>query len=61
MKQYYISTEKATAFVETNDNGYITLTAPIWKRFKGQHIDNLIRWLKNPTVIEYKYNSDKIK
>lgn len=46
IKTYWLSTSKVTGLVEVI-NESISKTPPIWKRFIGQHIWNLIRWLKS--------------
>ena len=43
---YWLSTEKLTVRVATNEEGRLVETAPVVRRFKGQHIDNLRSWLK---------------
>lgn len=42
---YWLSTIKMTGFAETN-NSIIVDTSPIFKRFKGQPIHNLRKWLQ---------------
>lgn len=41
-KKYYISTKKVTGYVETDMEGKILLTPPIWKRFIGKSLDELL-------------------
>lgn len=41
-----MSTLKMTFWCQTNSKGIITNTAPIGKKFIGQKMENLIRWLK---------------
>lgn len=43
---WFVSTEKFTCGVEV-DKGIIIHTAPILKRFKGQSIKNLEKWIKS--------------
>ena len=45
----WISCNYATCFVETK-NGIIIDTAPIWKKFIGQSIENLYKHLKNKNM-----------
>ena len=42
----WVSCEMATCFVHTNDQNVIVHTAPIFRKFEGQSIDNLLDWLK---------------
>lgn len=42
---YYISTKSFTVCVECDDNILVRLP-PILRIFQGQHIRNLISWLK---------------
>jgi hypothetical protein len=44
MTKYYISCRVATGQVSVNDRTIIS-APPIWYRFIGQDISNLIRWL----------------
>jgi hypothetical protein len=57
IKRYWLSTRKATGYVEA-ENDIITVTPPIWRKFKSQYIWNLINWLKhldkNTIIVEYK-------
>ena len=47
IKAYWISTSWATAYVEVDDREIITSTAPVWKKFIGQPVSNLINWLSS--------------
>ena len=44
--KWYLSSSRATFYAETNDNGIITKVAPIAWRFKGQHINRLIKYFR---------------
>jgi hypothetical protein len=46
MKQIWISTPKTTGLVDVIEADIIIATPPIWKRFIGQSLCNLINWLK---------------
>ena len=39
--KYWLNTTYACGLIETNENGIITFTAPIYKRWYGMHIDKL--------------------
>lgn len=54
--KYWVSCEKFTVLVETNESGIITQAAPIVQRFLGQPIMNLFKWIgKNwPEDFEFK-------
>lgn len=43
--KWWVSTPAFTVRVETNESGKIVMAAPIVKRFKGQHFDNLRNWV----------------
>lgn len=43
---YWVSCNKFTCGVEIDDEGIIIKCAPIVKRFKGQGIENLSKWMK---------------
>jgi len=43
---YWVSSKKMTGAVFTDLRGVITNTAPIFKVFRAQHINRLIRWLE---------------
>lgn len=45
MSKLYISTEFFTCMVEVNEYDNIVDTAPILKRFIGQPLENLKKWL----------------
>lgn len=46
MKGYYwMSYNKFTVQVDLDENGLIVWTAPITKRFVGQHVSRLKEWM----------------
>lgn len=45
MKTLWISNKKFTCQVESNENNCAINTAPILKKFIGQHVNNLVNWL----------------
>ena len=45
-KAYWLSSPSMTVMVYTDEDNIITITPAIVKKFKGQHIDNLIKWMK---------------
>ena len=47
MKQYQIDCEKFCGYIEIDDEGIITETMPICQKFKGQCIQNLVKWVKS--------------
>lgn len=47
MPSYWLSCKKFTVQVEVDDNGIITEGAPIVKKFVGQPIVNLTRWMND--------------
>jgi hypothetical protein len=53
MTRLWVSSPKGTCFVNTDDNTIIVDTAPLWRKFKGQPLGNLIRWLGKDVRVEY--------
>jgi hypothetical protein len=45
MKRYWLSTVKMTVGVTTDASGIVVEAAPIVRKFIGQPLDNLVRWL----------------
>lgn len=54
MTEYWVSCKWATGYVSVNDKMEILNTAPVWKRFIGQPINNLLRWLRVYDIKEIK-------
>jgi len=46
LKAYWLSSNKMTVIVEVNHRGIIVKAAPIVRKFLGQPISNLIKWMK---------------
>lgn len=46
MKRWWISSERFTVQVNTDERGIIVWAAPIVRRFVGQPLANLARWAK---------------
>src|ERR1017187_4499383 len=44
--KYWLSTPRMTGMVITDKPGNIQFTPPIWYRFKGQPLGNLVGWLE---------------
>jgi len=60
-KWWWLSCKKMTFGVQTKD-GIIVYGAPIVKKFRGQPLDNLIRWMKKFDgfqITEMKNDKDK--
>jgi len=51
MVNYWVSSSRGTCWVQTR-NGIIVDTAALWRKFKGQPIDNLTRWLRDANVVK---------
>lgn len=47
MAKWWISNPNFTCEVETDASGILIATAPVWKKFKGQPLANLERWLRS--------------
>lgn len=43
--KYRLSSPKMTVRVEADENGIITWAAPVVRKFKGQPLENLERWM----------------
>lgn len=50
--KWYLSAPSATFYVETNECGIVTKTAPIAWRFKGQHVDRLKKYFRVTKEVE---------
>ncbi len=48
---YWVSSRKGTCWVKI-ERGVVKDTSNLWKRFKGQPFGNLVRWLKDATVVK---------
>ena len=46
MATYWVSSKKMTVSVDIDSERIITATPPILQVFKGQPLDNLIKWMK---------------
>ena len=46
MASWYLTSPKMSVRIDTDDNGTITDVAPVTRKFVGQHIDNLKRWMQ---------------
>ena len=46
MTEWWFSSEKMTVWVKTGKHGIIIDGAPIIKKFSGQPLENLERWMK---------------
>jgi hypothetical protein len=46
MAKYIIDSEKHYGLIEIDDEGIIIETIPIFQKFKGQAVENLIEWVK---------------
>jgi len=49
--KWYVSSPRATCKVETDKRGVIVDAAPVWRRFIGQRMTNLLRWLGKEGLI----------
>lgn len=45
-KSFWLSSNKMTISVDTNRKGIIIFCAPIVRKFKGQHIKKLVKWMR---------------
>lgn len=49
-RKYYLSSPRFTVQVNTDMDGIIIWTAPVARKFIGQHIDKLSRWTRADAV-----------
>jgi len=47
MKEYQLDCEKFCGPITLDDEGIIIDTIPVFRKFKGQAIENLTRWVKS--------------
>lgn len=50
MRVLWVSCKWATGMVKVGDDGIVTDTPPVWRKFIGQPLDNLLKWLKADRV-----------
>jgi len=46
IRSFWLSSNKMTVGVDTDKKGIIIKGAPITRKFKGQHIKDLVKWMK---------------
>jgi hypothetical protein len=46
MITFWLSSKKMTIGVDTDEKGIIIDSAPIVRKFRGQHIKNLVSWMR---------------
>ena len=54
MRWHWLSTTRMTVGVGVDDRNIIRTTPPIVWKFRGQHINNLKRWLKRQPGYKHK-------
>lgn len=47
---YWVSSRKGTCWVYVDDENVISDCAVLWKKFRGQPLSNLTRWLGDAKV-----------
>lgn len=47
MKEYQIDCEKFCGYIQLDDEGIIIDCMPICRKFKGQAVENLAKWVKS--------------
>ena len=52
MTDLWVSSYWATGLVVVDEEGIITDTAPVWKKFRGQSIEALTGWLKKKGQVD---------
>jgi hypothetical protein len=45
MKEYQIDCEKYCGYIKIDDDGIILETMPIFRKFQGQCVQNLTKWV----------------
>lgn len=58
-KRFYISTKKVTGYVETDSNMKIILTPPIWRKFIGKSLKDLLKSLYGEVTVHQYINQDE--
>ena len=53
MTELWVSSPRGTCFVGIDDNTIIVETAPLWRKFIGQPLRNLTRWLGKDVEVAY--------
>ena len=59
MTDLWVSCPWATGMVTTDDKTIITKTPPVWRKFIGQSLRNLVRWLGKDVCISYLNKKEK--
>jgi len=55
-RRWWFSTVRMTVYVETNKLDIVVRSAPITRKFLGQHVKNLVGWFrKQPGFIYHEY------
>jgi hypothetical protein len=54
MPVFWLSSNKVTVMVDTDADGKITKAAPAVNIFVGQHLNNLVKWLRKQGGFKYK-------
>ena len=57
-KNWWISCNKFTITVMTDSNDKIFFTAPIARKFQGQHLNSLLKWAEKFGELKYKRNDN---
>lgn len=52
MKKLWVSSPKFTGQVDVADGEVITMTPPVWRKFVGQPLENLVAWLSQFGKVE---------
>ena len=53
-RHWWLSSKRMTLYVGTNSSDIVVKTAPIGRKFIGQHIRNIANWLKRQGGFQYK-------
>lgn len=46
MRAWWFSSNRMTVFVEVSEDGVVVQTAPVTRKFVGQPVANLERWMR---------------
>lgn len=62
MSELWVSSKRGTCWVQISEQGNITDTAPLWRKFIGQKVERLFAWLGECRVENLKEgaNDDKM-
>lgn len=52
MTKLWVSSPKFTGQVDVDDGQVMLMTPPVWGKFRGQPLENLVKWLSKWGKVE---------